>query len=262
MAVKGKRKSQTRGSQGRRRPAQAPRPPVTGHRRTPWYRTQGGLLVGGIVAVVLLGLGIYAIVDARSSAAQLSRRQSSLNHYTAEVRSLLQTIRPPVAEMLSVPADGRPVDDLFAKAEGWVKDLDAASTQAQGIPPASGQQEAQQIFARAVVLYTDAARTFSDAALAPTDAQKEIALRAAAQRDNATALWQIGVSLLDSARTAARLQPSLINSPADFAPRTPPAPQPTAPSDAGKQGKGGNGGKGGKGDKGGKGGEGKGGGNG
>lgn len=201
-----------------------------------------GLLFGGIAAVVLIGLVTYAVVNARSTAAEQSHLQTSLNEYTPKVRSLLQRIRPSVTEMNAVPLEGQAPEGFFPEAEKWVEDLQAASDEAQGIAPASGQQETQQAFSQAVLLYADAARTFSDAALVPQDAQKEIMTRAAAQREHATALWQLGVSLLDAARSDAGLEPSLISSPAEFSPGAQPSPSP--PTDDGAGGKGGNADKG------------------
>jgi hypothetical protein len=200
-------------------------------RRTRWYRTPVGILLGGIVAVVALGLIIYAVVNARSNSAETSRRQSSLNQYTAEVRSLLQTIRAPVTEMLAVPLEGeQPLpDDFLTRAESWVEDLEAAAARAQGIAPASGQQEAQQLFSEAVTLYGDAAKTFSDAALVDPESQRPILLRAAAQVQHANNIRQVATRLLDSARSEAGLAPSLIGSPAEFSPGTQPSPQPSPP---------------------------------
>ncbi len=252
MAVKGKKKSQARGSQGRRRPAQAPRPVVAGRRRTPWYRTQTGVLLGSIAALVTVGLVIYGVMNARTTAAESSRLRTSLTRYTGEIRSLLESVRPPVAAMVAVPTEGPPPEELFTQAESWVKELEAAATRAQAIPPASGQQEAQRIFAQATALYVDAARTFSDAALANEASQKPILLRAAAQRDHATAFWQVGVSLLDSARSEAGLAPSGLSSPGEPSAGAQPPPQATpSPSPGGDDGGRKNGDKPGGGDKGG-----------
>ncbi|MDQ3957514.1 MAG: hypothetical protein M3273_04245, partial [Actinomycetota bacterium] len=61
MAIKGKKKSQSRGSQGLRRPAAAPRPVYTGRRHTPWYKTTEGRLIGGILAAALIGIAIWLV---------------------------------------------------------------------------------------------------------------------------------------------------------------------------------------------------------
>lgn len=201
--------------------------------------------------MVTIGLIIYAVVNARTNAAEASRLQSSLNEYTADVRSLLQTIRPSVTEMLAVPVEGQqPLpEEFFGEAQTWVNDLQAASTRAQALAPASGQQETQRLFSEAVLLYADAARTFSDAALVNETSQKPILLRAAAQQQHATAIWEVGVSLLDSDRTEAGMAPSLIGSPAAFSPGAQPSPPPS-PTPEGKGG-GKGGGRDGGGDKGG-----------
>ena len=66
MAIKGKKKSQSRGSQGQRRPAAAPRPVYTGRRHTPWYKTTEGRLIGGMLIAVVVGVKIWLVADAQN----------------------------------------------------------------------------------------------------------------------------------------------------------------------------------------------------
>jgi hypothetical protein len=63
MPVKGKKKAQARGSQGRRRPAQAPRPVVAPRKPPAWYRTGPGRAVLVIVVLAVIG-GVVAAVAA------------------------------------------------------------------------------------------------------------------------------------------------------------------------------------------------------
>ncbi|MFN2389188.1 MAG: hypothetical protein ABR575_06220, partial [Actinomycetota bacterium] len=59
MAIKGKKKSQSRGSQGQRRPAAAPRPTYAPRRATRWYQTPAGRLAAITLGLLLLGTVFY-----------------------------------------------------------------------------------------------------------------------------------------------------------------------------------------------------------
>lgn len=237
MAVKGKKKSQHRGSQGRRRPAQAPRPAYTrpGHR--PWYRTAGGRAAAVGIAVVVLGLVAWLVV-ARSDDGVAEARRSSLNRYSDAVRSLLQEVRAPASAMAAVagPEVPREVED---DAPGWVAQLERATHRVETLPEAEGQDASRRLFKEAVLLYLDAAKTFELAATLRGDAAEEALTRAADQRNRATGVWDVATGLLDGARTEAELPSSSIGSPAGFAPgsQTTGSPEGEGSHDGGSGGK-------------------------
>ena len=82
MAIKGKKKSQSRGSQGVRRPAAAPRPTVSARRKTSWWRTRDGLLIGGIFLVVAIGVVVWLVISAQDRAEQREQEQATLETAT------------------------------------------------------------------------------------------------------------------------------------------------------------------------------------
>ncbi|HYO61272.1 MAG TPA: hypothetical protein VEU29_05185, partial [Actinomycetota bacterium] len=97
MAIKGKKKSQQRGSQGQRRPAAAPRPVYTGRKHTPWYKTNEGRLIGGLLIAVILGVTIWLVADAQNKSKERTATRESLEQYVKTVRSFTNALGP-VAE--------------------------------------------------------------------------------------------------------------------------------------------------------------------
>ncbi|HEU4481362.1 MAG TPA: hypothetical protein VFS18_05705, partial [Actinomycetota bacterium] len=137
MAIKGKKKS--RGSQGVRRPAAAPRPVVTGTRRhTPWYRTRDGMLIGGIFLLVGIGVIVWLIGSAREDARELEQEQAVLEDYTTDVGGALEAAGAPASEMAAVTSDTarEDLDALAEDAEGWVTSFQEAQTRLTQVFPA------------------------------------------------------------------------------------------------------------------------------
>src|ERR671939_194544 len=138
MAIKGKKKSQSRGSQARRRPAAAPRALAPGRRRPPWYRTPQGraALVALLLVVIAVVTGI--VLKSRSDDAKLADRQDAMERYTGAIRGVLQTLTPPASEMLSTPSDAGDfagLSKLPKKAKRWDEEINSAIDQLTGVQP-------------------------------------------------------------------------------------------------------------------------------
>src|SRR5918999_4928212 len=138
MAIKGKKKSQSRGSQARRRPAAAPRAIAAGRRKPPWYRTPQGR--AGIIALLIVVAAVITgfVLNARSDSAKLADRQDAMEEYTGSVRAVLQTLTPAAFDMLSTPAnagDFAGLSRLPRRAKEWSETINSAIDQLIALQP-------------------------------------------------------------------------------------------------------------------------------
>ncbi|MFN2526874.1 MAG: hypothetical protein ABR505_11525 [Actinomycetota bacterium] len=242
MPIKGKKKPQARGSQARRRPAAAPRPAYATSRRMPWYRSPAGRGLVVIVALVIVGLGVWAIGSARSNAREESVRREALEEYSGQMRSLLQALGEPATAMSAAPtqADGAGFDVLSDAAGGWAQALKNVAAQAGTIFPPSDLEGVHKVFSEAILLYEAAARTYALAPDAEGKLVDKLLARAADLRDRATAVWEGGIDVLDTARSEVGLDPSGLQSPTALAPPAVPTAVPTIPITPGDEPAGGN----------------------
>ena len=235
MAIKGKKKSQTRGSQARRRPATAPRA-AGGTRPAPWYHTTSGRVMLAVVGAVVLGGVMWAVANAQASARDLRQRQRALDQFTGQIRAVLDMMNPVTAEMATVPetAAGPDVVKLQKDTTTWLKSLQQVRTQLSGIPVLPSVETASRVFASSVEQYVAAANAYQLAATVERDVQRKALVQAAAQRDQAAALWLTAVDALDRARSAAELGPSALQPPVVMPPQ--PAPEVSPEPDGGGDG--------------------------
>jgi hypothetical protein len=232
MAVKGKKKSQSRGSQGRRGPAQAPRAAYSATAPVPWYRTTAGLVLAGLALLIAL-IAIIALVRSGSDAPDLTNRKDALDQYTGDIRGLLQDITPPAAGENGVPnkLSVKDVKALKDQSATWVSQLQQAGQNVGKVtPPTPGAQSANVVFAESVQLYVQAARIYGLAPSTSPSVQEKMLASGASLRDQATSLWQQGVNLLDQARSAAKMPPSQLRLPTAGAVAPPSATATPSPS--------------------------------
>ena len=214
MAIKGKKKN--RGSQGVRRPAEAPRPAYAPRARTPFYKTRDGMILLGILGLVALGTIVWLIGSARNEAKELEARQAQLETYNDQIEGVLQQATPVAQDMGSVqapPADAEAADDLAADSERWIADLQQSQTQVSQIFPAPEVESINELFNEALSLYVAAAQTFALVPDAEGDLQSNIHARALAQRDTAAAVWASAIDVLDTLRSSAELSASGLRPP-------------------------------------------------
>lgn len=246
MAIKGKKKSQTRGSQARRRPAAAPRPTTAGGPKKRWYQTTAGQSVAAITALVAVVIVLVLVNNARTASQEREVRQQSLENFTEQATALAQTVSEPASALAA--AGQAPPADLRREAEGWRDAFTAAQTQAAQFPPAEGTTTAHQLFAQSLNLYRTAAVLFVQAAAAEGDARTEMLSTAAAQVASAESVWTAGVEVLDEARADEEMGASGVTAPSQLAAGDMPGAEATIPiepegeSTGGGQGGGGGGG--------------------
>jgi hypothetical protein len=230
MAIKGKKKSQKKGGQARRKPAAAPRP-APARRSLPWYRTSAFRVSALIALAVIAGLVIVLIQNSRDEAQALESRQERLDEYTGDIRALIQEVRPDVSAMAAIPPGGIPEDQvakLEKDAKGWADGLTRAQAEVQQVASVSGVENVTPLYSQAVQLYASAARAYQ-LALALSGAEQAQALATAAEiKAQAGALWNQATALLDEARADAELEPSGLTPPdpaaGGAAPGQPPLP--------------------------------------
>jgi hypothetical protein len=215
MAIKGKKKPQSRGSAARRRPATPPRLAYVKQVHVPWYRTAGGRVAAAITVVLVVAGAASAITAYTSSNNRAEARQDRINSYTSSVRTLLGEVAEPASAMAAVPAnpDDRTLKALPEQAAEWGKALTSAEKNAQNLNPPEGLQGASTVFLDSIRLYSMSATTYKVAAGAEGEVQRQILERAKEQTEVATSLWTDAVFLLDEQRNEAGLNPSQILSP-------------------------------------------------
>ncbi|HEY7875307.1 MAG TPA: hypothetical protein VIG64_09310 [Actinomycetota bacterium] len=252
MAIKGKKKSQSRGSQARRRPAAAPRAIGPGRRKPPWYKTPQGR--AGLVALVLVVLAVVAgfVLNARSDAAKLEDRQDALETYTGSVRAVLQNLTPPASDMLDVPINAGEFAELARlprRAGEWEDQINAAIDQLVSLQPPPGAIYAHSLFEQSGQLYLTTARQWQIMADQPNKTRGELLAETTTLRDQANTLWVNATAILDQVRADLDMDPSGLRSPAQSPANSQPAPAPSIPTGGGGGGNGGggNGGNGGNG---------------
>ena len=256
MALKGKKKKGRRGSQARRRPASAPRPTAVARRR-PWYQTTRGRTWGSIAALAVIGLIAWAVTNQSSEASRLEERQEALDTYTGQVRTVLQTLTPPVGEMAG--ASTIPPEELAATAKAWDKGFSGAQKALSQANPPTDVQPVNALLLRSILMYVQAADTYELVPELEGDAREKLLSQAGVQVQNADAVFASAVAVLDQARLDADLSASNLESPSTSAPPAGPETTPgtETQTDTETIGGGGGGGSGG-GSKGGGGGTGKG----
>ena len=232
MAIKGKKKTKSRPSSAKRRPAPASaRAPVAAVRPLPWHRSMGGQLTMILVALGLIGFVMWRVAEARSDNQARDARQAELRGITTDVSDLVATVQEPVREMLGAAfntANPEAIEALTDSTDKWIEELEAAGARAQTLAPPEDLAPAGQILQQSLLLYRSAAKTY---ALVPGEdnnkRQNELIQRATDQRDQAGRLMVAALGILDEARDAAEMGPSGIQAPVAMAPILPsPAPTP------------------------------------
>jgi hypothetical protein len=215
MAIKGKKKSGSRGSQARRRPATAPRVMTARQTHTPWYQTAAGRVVAAIVIVALLaGVGTV-IAQVNAAGDRRSERQEALTEFTRTIEGLQQDLGGTVAEMAGVARtpSKKVLETLKDDATGWVKAVNDVRSETQGLQGPEGLASLPALFDQAVGLYAQAATMYQIVPGLDDDDRVELLSTATYQLGAAAGVWQAGVGILDEARAEDGLDPSGIAPP-------------------------------------------------
>ena len=216
MAIKGKKKSGSRGSQARRRPAAAPRPvTATTRHKTPWYNTATGRVIAALLVVLILaGIGGLIAVN-RSNANREKERLEAVEAYAEEVRSGVQSAATPVGELSAITPTATPeqLGSLKEDAEGWTTDIEAAASRTVAIVPPEQVSAIHPLFSQAYQLYLTSARLLLDAADAEGKDQADLLTRSTEVRGHAESVWATATAQVDDVLTELGGDPSGLQSP-------------------------------------------------
>jgi hypothetical protein len=215
MAIKGKKKPQSRGSAARRRPAAPPRLAYVKQVHVPWYRTAGGRVASAVGVVVVIAAVAFAITSYNANNNEEQARRDKLDAFTSSVRTLLEQVVEPASAMAAFPPqpDDRAVKGLSEEATKWDKALTAAGRSARNLEPPGGLEGTGSLFFESIRLYSIAARTYEVGGSADGETQRNILMRAREQTQAATSIWTDAVYLLDQERNDAGMSASQILSP-------------------------------------------------
>jgi hypothetical protein len=213
VAIKGKKKSQQRGSQARRRPAMAPRPAPGRAQKVPWYKTTKGQTIAAISALILVVVGLAMFSNAKKEADERKQAQEALENYTDQVKALQQRISQPATEMATAAAAGEAPEDLAADAEEWTTIFTGAQAETAQFFAPEGATASGQLFTQSINLFKAAAETLTVAAGLEGQDQTALISAVSTQVQTAGGVWDAGVTVLDDARDEVELGASGVTSP-------------------------------------------------
>jgi hypothetical protein len=243
MAIKGKKKSGSRGSQARRRPAAAPRPVVSSARsKAPWYNTATGRVIAALLVVALIAVVGTMIAVNRGTAAEKEDKIEAIEDYTAELSSIVQSVAPAVGAMSAVAPGAPPeqLETLKEDAQGWADDIEAAASQVVAIQPPEEAASLHPYFQQSFQAYSTSAKLLIDAADTEGKTQADLLTRSTEVRSNAEGVWAATTAQLDDELAELGGDPSGLQSPAvaGTSAAVPPAPAEEEGGGGGGQGNG------------------------
>ncbi|HVF53292.1 MAG TPA: hypothetical protein VNC78_06745 [Actinomycetota bacterium] len=204
MAIKGKKKSQARGSQARRRPAAAPRVAAARRTHVPWYRTPGGRVGAAIGIAVIFGLIVGGVALSRRDDQANAALQEQMKTYTSDIERLVGELQDPVTELASMPtgvAGEEELQNLKDSVKKWRKALSDVQSVAFSLGPPPDTENANRLFLHAIGLYIGSVDTYELASQTEdVDVQSKIMGRAAFERGQANEAFLTAIAVLDEAR--------------------------------------------------------------
>ena len=222
MAVKGKKKSRSRGSQARRRPAAAPRPNYGGPAKKRWYETTTGLVLAFLTVAVVGIVAWWFIADNRSEAQELEATQDGIEAYTSALQGLFSNVTPVATDL----ATASELEDaqLTDQAKQWKNQLSTAQTSVATETPPPGLEALSGLTSQALLLYVQSAELYELLPQLEGNARTEVAAKAAASFQAGTNIFTSAIEILDNERLDNEMDSSGLQTPGT----DPDAPAPTA----------------------------------
>jgi hypothetical protein len=169
------------------------------------------MFVIGILVVVAIGTIIWAIGSARNEAKEQQEAADQLDTYTNEIRGVIQPLAGPASEMTSVPpqATEAVVKDLEDTTKTWRSGISSAEQSFGSITPDRDVEEIHSLIGAAISGYLSAVDTYGLVIDSEEEEiQAQLLVRAAAQRDQAGAVVDAAIGILDQLRGDLDLGPS------------------------------------------------------
>lgn len=219
MALKGKKKSRSRGSQARRRPAAAPRPTYGGSGKARWYQTTIGLVVAFIAIVTVAIFVWWFVASNRNEARELEAAQQQIETYTGSLEASIQNLTPVVGEMAAAAAVKD--EELAEKVKVWKNELSTAQTTVAQAAPPPGLEAMGGLLTQAVLLYVQSAEQYALLPKLEGDIRDQVAAKAAASFSAANGIFASSIAILDAERQENDLDSSGLQTPGVAAQPTP-----------------------------------------
>jgi len=211
MALKGKKKSRSRGSQARRRPAAAPRPAYGSIGKARWYQTTAGLVLA-FLAVATVGILVWwYVADNRAEAQELETAQTQLATYTESLKQVVDSVTPTATDLAA--AGDLKDDELVDQTREWTKQLAAAQAQIAQTTPAEGLEPLNGLVTQAVLLYIQSAEQYALLPSLEGDTRDNVAGKAAASFQAASGIFAGAIELLDTERQDNEMNASGLTAP-------------------------------------------------
>ena len=211
MALKGKKKSRARGSQARRRPAGAPRPSYGGRQKARWYQTTAGLVIGFLIAVTMIGFVWWWVADSSSDSRDLESRQTELQSYTSNLRTLVQDLTPIASEIGT--AATLESDEIPEKTKAWKNQLADVQTTLNTTVPPSELAPLSGLLAQSLSLYGQSIEQYELLPDLEGKTRDEISAKANASLSAGNTILTAVIQLLDAEREDADLGASGLTPP-------------------------------------------------
>ena len=234
MALKGKKKSRARGSQARRRPANAPRPSYGGREKPRWYQTTSGLVIAFLLAAAAIIFVWWFVADSRSENQARQDEQAALQTFTTDLRSVISSLTPLTTDLAT--ATGLDDDELAEKRDTWNEQLSGVQTSLSELSAPEDLAALGGVISQSTLLYGQAIDGYVSLPDLEGKARKTLSASATSSFNAANNLFSVAIQLLDQARSEADLAPSRLSAPASEPPA--PAPEPTLDSREGGDGSG------------------------
>ena len=232
MALKGKKKSRARGSQAKRRPAAAPRPTYGGRDKARWYQTTPGLVIGFLVIASLVIFTWWWIADNRSETRAREAQVEEIQAFTADLRSLFQTMTPLMSE---IQGAGLLNDiDLFQNTKAWKKQLPQVESASAAVVPPTQLASTASLISQSFLLVSESIDLYASTLDLQGDERDTVSDSASATFQASTVSLSVLIGLIDQERTELDLPPSGL-----VAPGTQPLPEPTPEATQGTETQGG-----------------------
>lgn len=211
MALKGKKKSRSRGSQAKRRPAAAPRPSYGAAAKPRWYQTTSGLVVGFLLVATLGILIWWYVADSRSDAQELETNQESLRTYTESLDTLIEQVSPVAADLMG--AAQLTDKQIQEQSDDWAKELGSAQASLAQTTPPPGLEPMNSLLTQSLLLYTQAAEQYGLLSDVDGKVRDELAEKAAGAVRAADGVFAAAIQLLDEERVENELASSGLDVP-------------------------------------------------
>lgn len=212
MALKGKKKSRSRGSQARRKPAAAPRPAYGAKAKPPWYKTTAGMVIAFVVLASLAIFILWFTADQRSEEQALETQKEELDTFTGQLRGLVQSLTP-VATDLSTASELEDAE-LEKQVESWKNQLSETQTTAAQLLPPSGLEVVNGLLTQSILLYVQSAEQYELLPSLEGKTREQVAAKAGASFSSANSIFASIIELLDAQRAEVEMNESGLSTPA------------------------------------------------